>query len=588
MGWEAWIAVAVTVAMVVAMARNVAGPDFVLLGGLVFFVATGIVPIGRAFAGFANEGMLTVGALFVVAAGVRETGGLDAALRRVLGRNGSLPIAQLRMMVPVSLVSAFLNNTPVVAMMVPVVSDWARRHRIPLSRLLIPLSYASILGGTCTLIGTSTNLVVYGLLIQHAPSAHVGLFDIAWLGVPALLVGTAYVVIASGRLLPDRSGAADLLERKREYTVRMQVLEDSTVVGQTIEEAGLRHLPGLYLVEIERDGELMPAVAPETKLRARDHLLFVGIVDSVVDLRRIKGLVPASEEHLEPRSDRWLIEAVVAGGSSALAGRNVRELGFRTRYGAAIIAVHRNGERVLGKVGDMVLAVGDVLLLEAPRSFLRRHRHDSSFALVTEVEGSSPPRHERAPIALGLLLVMVVVSATGALPLLTSALLTAGAMLVTGCLTGQQARGALEMRVLLAIASAFGVGAALEESGAAATLGRAIVGLALPLGPIAVLAAIYVATALLTELVTNNAAAALMFPLVIAVCDASGLPLVPASLVTMMAASASFSTPIGYQTNLMVYGPGGYRFGDFLRFGIPLQVLLAVVTVSVASALWLS
>jgi di/tricarboxylate transporter len=584
MGWEAWVTLAVTAAMVLAMVRGLAGPDLVMLAGLSLLVTLGIVPVARGFSGFANEGVLTVAALFVVAAGVRDTGGLDALLRRVLGRPRGLGEAQLRLFLPVSAVSAFLNNTPVVAMMVPVVTDWARRNRLPLSRLLIPLSYASILGGTCTLIGTSTNLVVYGLVREQQPDLTIGLFDIALLGGPTLLVGVIYVLLASRRLLPDRAGSQELMAQPREYTVSMRIEEGSVVVGQRIEEAGLRHLPGLFLVEIERDGELMPAVDPDTLLRAGDHLLFVGVVESVVDLRRIRGLVPATDQVdklTEPRPNRRLLEAVVGAGSS-LAGKNVRELRFRTHYEAAIIAVHRNGERVTGKVGDIVLQPGDVLLLEAPPSFFERHRNDSNFALITEVEGSAPLQHDKAPLALGLLLGMVALSATGVLPLLVAALLAAGAMLMTGCLTAQEARRAVELRMVVAIAAAFGVGAALDASGAAGTLGRALVEVAAPLGPIATLAGIYAATALLTELITNNAAAALMFPLATAAGETAGLPLVAVALVVMMAASASFSTPIGYQTNLMVYGPGGYRFGDFVRFGLPLQVLLGIVTLTMA------
>lgn len=589
MGWEAWVTVAVTVAMVFAMAKSLAEPDLVLVGGLTLLVAIGIVPVDRAFVGFGNEGVLTVGALFVVAAGVRETGGLDELLRRVLGRPTRLWVAQLRMMIPVSSVSAFLNNTPVVAMMMPVVTDWARRTGLPGSRLLMPLSWASILGGTCTLIGTSTNLVVYGLAKQRDASIDIGFFDIAVLGVPTLIAGIAYVVVLSRWLLPDRSGSHVTVDHPREYTVAMRVEADSPVVGQRIEEAGLRHLPGLYLVELEREGELMPAVDPETRLRAGDHLLFVGVVDSVVDLRRIRGLVPATDQvdklaHARP--DRRLLEAVVGAGSP-LAGTNVRELRFRTRYEAAIIAVHRNGERITGKVGDIVLHAGDVLLLEATPSFLARYRNDSSFALVTEVAGSAPLQHDKATLALCLLVAMIVVSALEILPLLVAALLTAGAMLATGCLNAQEAQRSIELRVLIAIAAAFGVGAALETSGAAATIGSQLVEVATPLGPVATLAAIYIATALLTELITNNAAAALMFPLAAAAAESAQIPLAPIALVVMMAASASFATPIGYQTNLMVYGPGGYRFGDFLRFGIPLQLLLAVLAIGIASALWI-
>ncbi|MCS6799894.1 MAG: SLC13 family permease [Myxococcota bacterium] len=589
MDWQAWTTLAVVVAMVVALARNVASPDVVLTAGLTLLVTAGLVPLERAFAGFANEGLLSVGALFVVAAGVRATGGLDLLLRRVLGRPRGSRGALLRMMLPVSAVSAFVNNTPLVAMMVPVVLDWSRRCRIAASHLLLPLSYASILGGTCTLVGTSTNLVVYGLARRREPELDLGMFDIAVLGLPTLLVGIAYVVLAAPRLLRDRAGPEASVTRPREYTVAMRVEPDAAVVGQSIEEAGLRHLPGLYLVEIERDGEVLAAVGPETRLRGGDVLLFVGVVDSVVDLRRIRGLVPATDQVDKlavPRPSRRLLEAVVGQGSE-LTGRSVRDLQFRTRYGAAIIAVHRDGERVGGKVGDIVLRAGDVLLLEAPPGFLPRWRNDRAFALITEVEGGAPPRHERGWLALAILAAMVALSALGILPLLVAALLAVAAMLATGCLGRQEAWRAVDLPILVTIGSAFGVGAALEHTGAAAALGRALVELAAPLGPVATLAAIYLATTLLTELISNNAAAALMFPLAAEAGQAAGIGLVPVSLVIMMAASASFSTPIGYQTNLMVYGPGGYRFSDFLRVGIPLQLLLAVVAVGVAAAIWL-
>ncbi len=588
MPWEAWTTLAVTLLLLVAMARNVAGPDLVLVGGLTLLLALGIVDPAHALAGFANPAVITVAALFVVAAGLRETGGLDYLARRVLGRPRSLLGAQVRMMAPVVTMSAFLNNTPVVAMMVPIVIDWARRTGRAASRLLIPLSYAAILGGMCTLIGTSTNLVVAGMALGRDPSFHFGLFEVAWLGVPAAAVGILYILAASRWLLPDTREAARALDNPREYTVAMRVEPDSVVVQQSIEEAGLRHLPGLYLVEIERGGQVLAAPGPRERLRAGDTLLFAGIIDSVVDLRRIRGLSPATDQvrKLDPHPDRRMVEAVVAPGSS-LVGQSVRETRFRTVYGAAIIAVHRQGERVRSKVGDITLRAGDTLLLESHPRFLRERRHDGDFALVSEVEGGAPRRHDKAWIATAILVLMVVLNVSGILSLLVAALLAAAAMIATRCVTGTEARRALELHVLVAIAAAFGIGAALDASGAAHVLGAALVHFALPFGRVGVLAAIYLATAATTAAVTNNAAAALMFPVTAAAATASGLPLRPCLLVLMVAASASFATPVGYQTNLMVYGPGGYRFIDFVRFGLPLQLLVGLVVVTTATLLWL-
>ncbi|MBK7972835.1 MAG: SLC13 family permease [Deltaproteobacteria bacterium] len=590
MTWQAWVTLATVAGMLFVMVRNLAGPDVTLLGGVVLLLSMGILTSKEAFAGFANEGMLTVGVLFVVAAAMRETGALDFFVRRILGRPRSVIGAQLRLMVPAAGISAFINNTPLVAAMVPIVSDWSKRIGVSASRLMMPLSWATILGGTCSLIGTSTNLVVVGLVQKKDPSIHIPLFEIAWVGIPVAIVGIAYTVLLSKRLLPDRTGSLEALRDPREYTVAMRVEAGSPVVGMTIEEAGLRHLPGLFLVDVERDGDLLPAVGPEVRLKADDQLTFAGVVESVVDLRKIRGLVPATEQVAkltDPRPERRLVEAVVAS-QSPLVGKTPKEIEFRTVYNAAIIAVHRRGERVRGKIGTIELKAGDTLLLDTHPNFLRTRRNDAAFALVAAVEGSAAPRHERAWLAGGVVLAMIVANAAGWISLLLAGLLAAGALLLTRCLTADEAREAVDLRVLVAIAASFGVGAAIEQSGLAKVLGAEIVRLAEPLGTVGILAAVYLATTVLTELVTNNSAAALMFPIAMATAEAAHAPsLKPFYYVVMMAASASFSTPIGYATNLMVLSPGGYRFGDFLRFGVPLQLLLAGVTVVVVYLRWM-
>jgi di/tricarboxylate transporter len=586
MDWQAWLTLAVTLGAVLGMALNLAPPDVMLVAGMTLLLVAGVLTTGEATVGFSNEGMLTVAVLFAMAAGIRETGALDLVGRRLLGRPKSVPAAQLRLMAPVAFLSAWINNTPVVAVMLPVVQDWARRSGLPVSKLLIPLSWATILGGTTTLIGTSTNLVVSGLAQKRG--VEVGLFDITPVGVVVALAGIAYVVLCS-RLLPDRRDGTGVLEGAREYSLSMRVRSDSPIVGESLEAAGLRHLPGLYLIEIERRGQVLTAVEPTIRIEAEDELVFVGVVESVVDLRKIKGLVAATDQVAklaQPRLERVLVEAVVAVGSP-LVGRSIRESEFRTQYGAAVIAVHRRGERVAGKVGDIVLQPGDTLLLEARAGFVRQHRSDPSFALVAEVEGSVAPRHERAWIAMAAMAGMIVAHTVFGVALLTAALVATGVMVLLRCVSASEALRSVEIRVLLAIASSFAIGSALEKTGAAGVLGHGVVGFAESFGPVGILAAVYLATAVLTELITNNAAAALMFPIAAATAQDAGMDLRPFLFILMMAASASFSTPIGYQTNLMVMGPGGYRFSDFLRFGIPLQLVLAVVSVAMVSWLWL-
>jgi len=587
MTWDAWLAVTVVVCVIGSLALTRWSADLVLVGGVSLLLLAGVLTPAEALHGFSNAGMVTVAVLYVVAAGLRETGAIGWLVQGVLGRPRTLVRAQMRLMTPVMAMSAFLNNTPVVAMFLPAVNDWARRNRLPLSKLLIPLSYASILGGTCTLIGTSTNLVVNGLMGAHGDLPTLGMFEIAWVGLPCALVGILYLLTAGRWLLPDRRPVMSDLDDPREYTVEMLVEPASPLVGRTIEEAGLRHLPGVYLLELERDGEILPAIAPHQRLQARDRLVFVGVVDSVVDLQRFRGLVPASDQVFKldvPRPERFLTEAVVSD-TCPLVGKSIREGRFRGRYDAAVIAVARNGERLPGKIGDIVLRAGDTLLMEADPGFVERQHNSRDFFLVSQIPDSHPPRQNRALTAVAILVGMVTLVALGWLPMLQAALLAAGLMLVTRCIGSQAARAAVDWKVLIAIAASFGLGRALEVTGAAGFIAQYLVQLAQG-DPWVTLAAIYLVTMVFTELITNNAAAVLMFPIALSTSQTLDVHFMPFAAAIMMAASASFSTPIGYQTNLMVYGPGGYRFSDYFKVGIPLNLLMASVTIGLAPLVW--
>ncbi|PWG64302.1 SLC13 family permease [Sediminicurvatus halobius] len=594
MRWEAWLTVAVVVAVFLALASGRARPVSGLFGGLTVIITVGaltgsehLVAPAEAVAGFGNSGLITVGLLFVVAAGLVHTGAVGLVTDPLLGRPRRLFTAQLRLLGPVAGLSAFLNNTPIVAVFLPVVNDLARRCRLPASRLYLPLSYAAILGGTCTLIGTSTNLIVDGLARAQPGFDGLGLFDIAWVGVPATVVGIGYILLASPRLLPAGGSALGETPDPRRYTVEVSVARDGPLVGRSIEAAGLRHLPGLFLAEIEREGELLPAVAPSERLHGGDRLVFVGVLESVVDLHRMRGIEPAADRVdrlTAPREQRCLVEAVVSD-ACPLVGHSIRDGRFRAEYQAAVIAVARGGRRLPGKIGDIVLQAGDTLLLETHPSFLQRQRNARDFFLVSGVEDSTPRRHDRAWIALATLAGMVTLAASGVLTLLNAALLAAGTLVLTGCVTGPEARRHVDWNVLLVIGAALGLGEAIAQSGAAAVAAGELVDLA---GgePLLVLAAIYLVTLLCTELITNNAAAVLVFPIAVSAAETLGAGLTPFVVVVMMAASAAFATPIGYQTNLMVYGPGGYRFADYLRFGLPLNALVMGVTLGMVPWVW--
>ena len=601
----AWFTLSLCLVLFVFLAVSTLSPDIILIAGVVVLLLFGLLTPADALGGLANEGMVTVAVLYIVGAGVRETGGVDWIAKSVFGRPKTELGAITRVVLPNLALSGFMNNTPLVAMMLPAVDDFAKRNRIAPSKLMIPLSYAAILGGTMTLIGTSTNLVVQGLLIKTLGAQHkLGMFDISWVGVPAAIVGGIYLIAAARYLLPDRRPALSTTDDPREYTVEMQVEADSPLVGQTIENAGLRHLPGLFLAEIDRNGNSIPAVSPREILRAGDRLLFVGVVESIVELQRIRGLVPATEDvfHLKaPRPQRCLIEAVVSN-TCPLAGMTIRDSRFRSQYNAVVVAVARNGERLHQKIGDIVLHPGDVLLVEAHPSFADQQRNSRDFFLVSKVQESTPPKHELALLAVGILVAMVLAVsgsdlfevAAGVLPILKpaiawlpqpsvfmAALVAAAAMLLFRCTSLESARKSLDWEVLLAIAASFALGTALAKSGAAQMIANSTTQLAGG-SPWISLALIYLVTLIVTELITNNAAAALMFPFAMATASNLGVSYMPFVIAVMMAASAGFATPIGYQTNLMVYGPGGYRFSDYLKIGVPLDILVGVVTIAIA------
>lgn len=600
MSGEAWYTLAVAGLVFIGLVKYPHAPDVLLLTGVVAVALAGILTPGEAVAGFANEGMITVAALFVIAAAMRETGALDILGARILGRARTAQQALGRMALSVNVLSAFLNNTPIVAMMIPVVMDWCRKNQVSPSRLLIPLSHFTVLGGMCTLIGTSTNLVVSGLMLQaqaietdprvkaalHTPS----LFEISSVGVPCAILGTLYLLILSRRLLPDRKGVMEQVsESPREYLVDMLIQPGCRLAGKSVEEAGLRHLPGLFLIEIGRDSQMITPVGPDEVLREGDRLTFTGVVSSVVELEKIPGLVPATDTAYETRPEerrtKRLCEAVISA-RSPLIGKTIRDANFRAHYNAAVVAVHRGGERITGRIGDIVLQMGDTLLLQTGIHFAWTHRNNPDFVLVSLVDESRPTRYDRAPISMGLLILLILLMVSGFISIMMAALVVALLMILTRCISANDARQSVDWQTLISIAAAFGMGKALERSGAAKEIAEVVVRMMGDLGPMAVLAALYFLTMLFTEALTNNAAAALMFPFALATAEQLGVSPRPFVMSIMFAATLAFSTPFGYQTNLMVYGPGGYRFTDFTRIGVPLNLMLWILAVLLIPLFW--
>ncbi|MCS3642231.1 SLC13 family permease [Salinibacter ruber] len=605
LGLNAWITVAVVMGVVGALMADVGRPDLVLLSGLSVLLVSGVVSPDQAFAGFSNAAVLTVGALYVVAGGVQHTDALSELDRVLFADTTRLGPVLARFMVPTSVLSGLLNNTPIVAMLTPRLQEWADAQNIPASKLMIPLSYAAITGGMMTLIGTSTNLIVAGLMEAEGYEP-LSLFDVTWVGVPAALVVIAYFVLGGHRLLPDRGTSAPAAERRLGQNMfEVTVTAPAPIVGQTVAEAGLRDLGDAYLTHVRRGTEVLQG-RPGRPLEQGDVLAFNGSLAARERLLGRPGLtrtLPHPDgDHDDPARYETLplYEAVIAE-SSNLVGTTLGEANFREQYQGVVLGIQRQDEPVTSPVGTTELQAGDLLIVEAPDDFEERWSSGSreEFYLVAPRDGRARPggspehddeetdRSGRAPIALGLTGAMVLAAATGLAPIVTAAVLAALLMVGTGCIRPAEAQRALNVQVLVVIAAALGIGKAIETTGLATATAQGVLSVAEPFGPVVVLVALYLLTNLLTEIITNNAAAVLMLPVAMAAASSLGAPPVAFGVLVAVAASASFLTPIGYQTNLMVMAPGGYRFSDYARVGWPVTLLVMGTSVGIISLVWL-
>ncbi|MGQ0847896.1 MAG: SLC13 family permease, partial [Actinomycetota bacterium] len=460
------------------------------------------------------------------------------------------------------------------------------RGRSP-SLYLMPLSFAALLGGVVTLIGTSTNVVISGLL-EASGEPGLGFFEITMVGLPVAVIGTFMLIGLVPVLLPvRRSVSEEVEEATRHFVIDMVVDSQGPLEGKTVEGAGLRSLTGVFLATLERDNDLIAPVTPETVLRSGDRLRFVGRADQVVDLQTIRGLSSAEAGqmvHLVGNTTRYF--EVVIGAESTLVGETLREAGFRSRYQAAVLAIHRAGHLVDAKLGEVPLRVGDTLLLVADSGFRDRWRDRNDFLLVSPMSAKPPAATKRAWLVGALTLGIVLTASLELLPILNASLLAAVALVGFKVLTPGEARASVDLDVIIVIATAFGVAAAVDSSGLALVIANGLVGLFSGLGAHGVLLGVVLSTVILTAVVNNNAAALLMFPIAISAAAATNIAPRGFAVAIAVAASVDFLTPIGYQTNTMVYGPGGYRFGDYARLGAPLTVLVVIATVLLVPIGW--
>lgn len=585
--WQAWLTLGVIVAIAVALLRDLARPDLVFLGGLGTLLLAGVLTPDQAFAGFSNTAVLTIGALFVVAAGVQRTDALGFLDRLLFGKKARPTTALIRLMAPTAALSSILNNTPIVAMLTPRVQQWAQQVGIPVSRLLIPLSYAAIVGGLITLIGTSTNIIVSGLL-EESGYAPFGMFDLTWVGIPAALGVILFMAFVGYRLLPIQSDEApDIEGGLKDCLFELRVGQNAPFLGQSIDEANLRALGRAYLIHIRRGKRLVPATPGEV-LRTGDILAFVGDALTLESLLARPGLERTlevvGEEALQTLP---LYEAVVAD-SSNLVGKTLKSAHFRETYGGVVLAIQRRGERMHDTIGGVPIKAGDLLLVEAQNGFDKRWNanRDEFYLVAARKPRAMRALPRKAPVALLLLAAMFLLVAFEVLTLVTAVFCAALGMLMTRCLSGSEARQSVNLQVLIVIAAALGLGQAIIQTGLADALAGGLAHATEGASPLLVLAILYLTTNVLTEVITHKAAAVLMLP--IALATATDLALDPKALaiIVTVGAAASFSTPIGYQTNLMVMSAGGYRFRDYMRAGVPVSLLVMSITVSVVYYVW--
>jgi len=586
---DAWITLVVLVVAFALLAMERA-PVPVAIGGAVgVLLLADVIDQEQALSGLASSAPWTIAGLYVLAGAATVTGALSPLIDRVLeGRgdaSGSTDSSDrmriARFTGATAFLSAFIPNTPLVALAAPRVVTWCRRTGNSASLLLMPLSFASVLGGVVTVIGTSTNLVVSDLLVEQGGEP-LGVFEMTPVGLPVAAVGVLVLMLTAPWLLgARRAPTKDITSTADRYTIAMIVDEEGPLVGRTIDAAGLRHLHGVFLASVERGGARVTVAArPETVLGAGDTCYFAGDVEDVVDLLDIRGLTIAEQRHLEGAGDQHdaTLYEVVVSERSELAGGTLSAVGFRARYDAAVLAIRRHDEHVPGKLGTIELRQGDVLLVVGTPEFERQWRGHRDFSVVAPLGAPAPARRQNSWLVLVAIVATIGLAVFEVLDLMESALLASAALLVLRVISINEARRAVNLNVVFTIAMSISLGTAVAVSGLADEIGAVLGDLGDPFGDTGRIVAVLVATMILTELLSNNAAAAVMIPVATVAALEGGIDPRAMALVVLVGASCSFLFPIGYQTNLMVYGLGGYRFTDFTRLGFPLTIATIIVT----------
>ncbi|MBU0945569.1 MAG: SLC13 family permease [Proteobacteria bacterium] len=564
-------------------------PAAIFIGALTLTITFKLAPLEESLKGFNNPGVLTIGALFMIAAGMYSTGAISILSEKFIGRPRSVIKAQIKILPHIAFGSAFLNNTPLVAMMIPVIRDLSRSCGLDAKKLFIPLSYASILGGTCTLIGTATNLVVSGLVNETLKRGDsdlpymvaVRMFDLSWVGVPITIAGLAFLVATGKWLLPSAPPASRLEEQasRRMYRVELSVEDTSPLIGKSIDDVGLKKSDNFALICFHRGGERLE-VTPKTLLEAGDTMGFSTDITGAQTLWTTIGLKPlySTKEQKVNRHRHHLVEVVVSRRNTMI-GQQIEKVESKERnFEVWLVGFARGVAAMHYPLRDAVVQAGDIVLLEVKDTFFYRNRNETEFSMTKKLQGATIQRTDKALIATVITVLMVFLVAFGFMTMLNAALLAAGAMLLTGCMTLNDAGRSVSFSTLMIIASAMGLESAVTASGLSAHIGQFLSALGGDNAYLA-LAVVFLGCILMDAMVTNVASAVFMFPIAMAIASTLDVSFMPFVITVMVGASCSFISPVSYQTNLMVYGPGNYTFVDFVKIGIPLSLLVGAITI---------
>ena len=588
--WQSWVMVGVFIGVFILLIFEVFPPDIVMLLGASVLIIVGVIKPLEFIQGFANEVIVTLAMLFVIVRTLEVNGILSLFSKKLLPQNRFSIVNYAALLTPLAAISAFLNNTPIVLMMTPILRRWSIKMGYKPSKYLIPLSYATIFGGACTLIGTSTNLVVDGMLMRISEKATFSFFDLGKVGLPCAILGIVFIILFSRFLLPNRDVPENENDIVKEFTSELLIHKECSIIGKTIKEISHRHFQGnLYIIRIERGSEIISHPFEDETLLENDRLLIASDIENISDIQTIKGLEPLEDSHFKIEEGKSHFCEAIIGTGSQLIGKTPSSSYFRSLYGPTVLAIYRQGERVRGSVRHTVFKPGDTLLMLTKGDWDLSDQHNHDLYVIEHSKQILPQFSIKKAVILIALVIAMVVAATIGYSIMVASLIVALLMYLFRYIRLAEARDCIRWDLLILIGSAFSLGQGLIVTGVARAFGSSIMNL-VGTNPYMLVGGIFLLTMIVTEFITNNAAVLLIFPIAYEAALSAGYTQINhiqgIGVAVALGATYSLLTPIGYQTNTIVYGPGGYRFSDYIKAGFLLSILLLALATYLICRFW--